>query len=59
MSAPRFLVGRDGGESSGVKGVLELPVGLGALLSERVETFDEVLRLVLVLAWKAACDPCD
>lgn len=59
VSTPRFLVGRDGGDSSGVKGVLELPVGLGALLSERVETFDEVLRLVFLLTWKADGDPCD
>jgi hypothetical protein len=56
---PRFLVGRDGGDSSGVRGAFELPDMLGALLSERVETFDEALRLVLAFAWYADSDPCD
>jgi hypothetical protein len=55
----RFLVGRDGGDSSGVRGAFELPDVLGALLSERVETFDEALRLVLAFAWYADSDPCD
>ena len=55
----RFLVGRDGGDSSGVRGAFELPDMLGALLSERVETFDEALRLVLAFAWYADSDPCD
>lgn len=45
-----FLVGRDGGDSSGVKGAFELSEGLGALLSERVETFEEALRLIFVFA---------
>jgi hypothetical protein len=55
----RFLVGRDGGDSSGVNGAFVLPEMLGALLSERVETFDEFLRLVLAFAWYADSDPCD
>ena len=55
----RFLVEREGGDSSGVRGAFELPDMLAALLSERVETFDEALRLVLALAWYADSDPCD
>ena len=55
----RFLAGRDGGDSSGVSGAFELPDMLDALLSERLETFDEALRLVLAFAWYADSDPCD
>jgi hypothetical protein len=55
----RFLVGRAGGDSSGVAGAFELPDMLGALLSERLEMFDEALRLVLVFAWYVDSDPCD
>lgn len=46
-----FLVERDdGGDSSGVKGPFESSEMLAALLSERVETFDEPLRLELAFA---------
>lgn len=48
MLALRFLDGREGGDSSGVNGALELPVWLIALLSERVETFEEPRRLLFV-----------
>ena len=53
----RFLVGRDGGDSSGVRGAFEGSEMLGALLSERVEAFDEPLRLILAFAWYADSDP--
>jgi hypothetical protein len=59
MLTLRFLVGRDGGDSSGVNGAFEWSEVPGALLSERVETFDEPLRLILAFAWYADSDPCD
>jgi len=62
MLASRFLVDRKGGLSSGVSGVCDLPEGLDARRRERVETFDEVRRLFLMIAlllWSAATDPCE
>lgn len=56
MPALRFLVEREGGDSSGVNGALELPEGLGALLSERVDTFEEPRLPPFVSGW---CDAAD
>lgn len=58
MPALRFLVEREGGDSSGVNGALELPEGLGSLLSERVDTFEEPrLPPLFVSAWCTDSDP--
>lgn len=59
MLAFRFLADRNGGLSSGVSGVFDLPEGLEARRRERVETFDEGRRLLLMLALLccAAIDP--
>lgn len=57
MPALRFLAEREGGDSSGVNGVLELPEGLGALLRERVDTFEEPRLPLLVSAGCADSDP--
>jgi len=57
MLAVRFLADRDGGLSSGVRGVLDLPEGLDARRRERVDTFEDGRRLMSLFVVCAAIDP--